>query len=277
MLKEQTFDADGVAINYAKGPTSGAPLVLLHGGGNRWQEFLPIIPTLVERWHVFALDLRGHGKSGRVAGQYRPEHYVADVIAFTASQFTEPVILFGHSLGGWIALLSAEQLMDKAGALILGDPPLNVERFLTFEGSEERQAYWRAARHLISSGMPVQEMASALAQMYGMNQDDCLEWAKSLNQTDPDVIMYHAEGRLGEYVAHIDLDAALQRLTCPTLLLQGDPTQGGVLSDEDVEQVIGLLAHSTHAQLKGVGHGLGLSTGDVDSLLQATTDFLESL
>ena len=76
MLKERTFDANGVAINYAEGPPSGPPLVLLHGGGDRWQHFLPILPSLVMRWQVYALDLRGHGKSGRVPGQYRPEHRV---------------------------------------------------------------------------------------------------------------------------------------------------------------------------------------------------------
>jgi pimeloyl-ACP methyl ester carboxylesterase len=173
--------------------------------------------------------------------------------------------------------LAAEQLMDKVKALILGDPPLNTKRFLTYEGSDGRKAFWRAAHQLMSSRMPVQELASALADLYGMNQDDCLEWAEMLNQTDPDVIMYHAEGRLDEYVAHIDLGAALQRLTCPTLLLQCDPAQGGILSDEDVELVMGLLANGTHAQLKGVGHDLGLGAGDVAPLLRAVTGFLQAL
>ena len=107
MLTEQAFDTGVVTINFAQGPPSGPPLVLLHGGGDRWQHFLPIMPSLVMRWHVFALDLRGHGKSGRVPGQYRPEHYAADVMSFLERQFAERVILFGHSLGGWIALLVA--------------------------------------------------------------------------------------------------------------------------------------------------------------------------
>jgi hypothetical protein len=43
MLKEQTFDTGTVTINYAEGPPSGSPLVLLHSGGDRWQSFLPIL------------------------------------------------------------------------------------------------------------------------------------------------------------------------------------------------------------------------------------------
>ena len=96
MLKEQTFDTGTVTINYAERPPSGSPLVLLHGGGRRWQGFLPILPALTMRWHVFALDLRGHGKSGHMPGQYRPEHYAADVATFLARTFTQPVSLFGH-------------------------------------------------------------------------------------------------------------------------------------------------------------------------------------
>lgn len=99
MFKEQTFDSGVVKINYAEGLPSGLPLVLLHGGGDRWQEFLPIIPSLAARWHLYALDLRGHGRSGRVPGQYRPERYAADVIVFLEYQ-TEPAIVLGHSLDG---------------------------------------------------------------------------------------------------------------------------------------------------------------------------------
>ena len=123
MLKEQTANLGAVTINFVEGPPSGPPLVLLHGGGDRWQGLLSIIPSLAPRWHLFALDLRGHGKSGRMPGEYRPEHYVADVIAWMEQHLSEPAILFGHSLGGWVALMVAacqvsggHPTVDRAGA-----------------------------------------------------------------------------------------------------------------------------------------------------------------
>ena len=70
MMKETAFDTGKVRINYAEGPSSGPPLVLLHGGSAWWQDFTPIIPDLASHWHLFAPDLRGHGKSGRVAWSY---------------------------------------------------------------------------------------------------------------------------------------------------------------------------------------------------------------
>ena len=293
MLREQTFDADVVTIHYVEGPPSGPPLVLLHGGGDRWQYLLPIIPSLVMRWHVYALDLRGHGKSGRVPGQYRPEHYAADIMAFLKSQPTEPVILFGHSLGGWIALLAAAEQLAQVRALILGDPPLCTERWAAIEGSEGSIAQYRALQGLVRSGLSVSELASALADLpvWVAGQDAPLRygdlpgrdaahlrgWAKTLSQVDPDVAQYHAEGRMKVYMHKVDLDAVLRRMTCPVLLLQGDPSQGGVISDSDAEHALALLPNGVHVKLEGTGHSLGMDTWEVAPLLRAVTSFLESL
>jgi pimeloyl-ACP methyl ester carboxylesterase len=62
MLVEKLFDTGEVKLNYAEGPENGPPLVLLHGWTDRWHDFLPIIPTLILRWKIYALDFRGHGK-----------------------------------------------------------------------------------------------------------------------------------------------------------------------------------------------------------------------
>jgi pimeloyl-ACP methyl ester carboxylesterase len=276
MLEERTFNTDVIAINYAEGPPSGPPLVLLHGGGDRWQSFLPILSNLAMRWHIFALDLRGHGKSGRVPHRYRPEDYVTDVTAFLERRLDEPAILFGHSLGGWVALLSAARLQEVR-ALILGDPPLNIERFVATESAESRIAQWRTLRELADSALSVAELASKLADLYGADAAQFRGWAKTLSQVDPDAAQYHAEGRIGEYVENVDMDAALEQISCPVLLLQADPSQGGMVSDGDVEHALSLLANGIHIKLQGAGHGLGLSTWEVTPLLRAVTDFLESL
>lgn len=293
MIKEATFNTGDVTLNVAEGPVAETPLILIHGGGNRWQNFLPIFSTLSLRWHLFALDLRGHGKSGRVPGTYRPEHYASDVVKFLAGNFSQPVILFGHSLGGWIALLTAAQRTEQVKAVILGDPPLNMDRFLAYEGSNARIETWRRLQQLAGSGQPVPEIAAGLASLPlfiqgreeplkysdlpGNDPVSCLEQAKSLSQVDPGVAHYHAQGNLAEYVAHIDLLSGMQQLTCPVLLIQGDPLQGGVLSDSDVENYLPLLTAGTHAFLDGFGHDLGLSSWNVSPLLRSTMLFLESI
>jgi hypothetical protein len=67
----------------------------------------------------------------------------------------------------------------------------------------------------------------------------------------------------------------LSQITCPTLVIQADPSRGGVLSDDDVAHVLSLLADGLAAPLSGVGHDLGLDTWEVAPLLRALTEFLE--
>ena len=152
---------------------------------------------------------------------------------------------------------------------------------------------WSTMRGLAGSGRPVPELAAVLASfpvsvpgqdtpirygdLPGMDDAHLRSWAQTLSQVDPDAALYHAEGRLAEYVEQVDLDGGLQRIRCPVLLLQGDPSQGGVVSDQDVEHALSLLADGVHVQLEGVGHDLGLSAWEVTPLLRAVTNFLESL
>ena len=63
MPRESTFDAKAAKLNYLDyGAPSDTSLVMLHGGAWRWQEYLSLIPGLGQRWHTYALDLRGNGR-----------------------------------------------------------------------------------------------------------------------------------------------------------------------------------------------------------------------
>ena len=81
LLEEKKHDTGGAVLNYVEGPDSGLPLVLLHGLTDRWQYFLPIIPALSLRWHLYALDFRGHGGSSR-SPPYRYCDHISDAISF---------------------------------------------------------------------------------------------------------------------------------------------------------------------------------------------------
>lgn len=71
MLQEKTFNTGEVTLNYAEGDPTGPPLVLLHGFTDRWQTYQPIITPLYQSWYIYALDLRGHGKSEKKPGAPR--------------------------------------------------------------------------------------------------------------------------------------------------------------------------------------------------------------
>jgi pimeloyl-ACP methyl ester carboxylesterase len=106
------------------GSANARTVVLLHGlteAGTTWPD---LVGHWGDDWHVLAPDLRGHGQSPRFAENElasAPEVLLADVIAVVDAQ-PEPVALFGHSLGGLLALRAAVARPDRVWALVLEDP-----------------------------------------------------------------------------------------------------------------------------------------------------------
>ena len=125
-VAEHQFQTDEVAINYAASASAGPQMVLLHGLAARWETFMPLVLPLSQEWQLFLLDLRGHGLSGRTP-DHRLADFVGDVIAFIERQTAPPVVLYGHSLGGWIALEIAARRPELVRAVIVGDSALYVE------------------------------------------------------------------------------------------------------------------------------------------------------
>lgn len=97
MLTEKSFDTGEIIINFAESDIAGLPLVMLHGSTLRWQTFGEFIPTLEEKWHIYACDLRGHGKSGRATSGYRIADFVPDTVAFIERFVGQPTVLLGYS------------------------------------------------------------------------------------------------------------------------------------------------------------------------------------
>ena len=142
MLVEKSFETGELTLHYAEGPPAGPPLVLLRGMTGRWQAWQPMPSQLTPRWHVSALDLRGHGKSGRIANRYQLADYARDVVAFL-QHLPEPAVLMGHSLGAATALAAAAACPTGTRAAILLDPPL-YNRDTSIEATPEfkRRLSW---------------------------------------------------------------------------------------------------------------------------------------
>lgn len=273
MIAEKIFNTGEVEINYAEGSESGPPLVLFHGFANRWQNFLSIMPHLALRWQVFALDSRGQGKSGRAPGHYLPGNYIADAVAFLRRRMTEPAVLFGHSAGALTALGAACQVPEKVRAVIVGDMTFSMERLVNLEKNEQRVKSWARQRSL--AGLSLEEI---MPKIKGSVPPHQLRFrAKTLSQLDPGVLEFHAEGRIYEFLRNINMDAILSKISCTVLLLQANPSKGGLMSSSDVELALSLNPNAHHVSIEETGHNLGLDTWEVTPLLRAIICFLESL
>lgn len=89
-------------LNHHRAGT-GAPLVLIHGVGSRWQVWEPTFEALTPHFDVIAIDLPGFGESGPLP------HTTVDTLtdavhAFLIEQGIDRPHLAGNSMGGLIAL-----------------------------------------------------------------------------------------------------------------------------------------------------------------------------
>ena len=103
-ITEQRVELRGISLNCASGPTTGSPMVMLHGITNWWRSFEGAMPVLGARWTVHALDLRGHGHSSRVDEGYRWTEFAQDTVAWLKETQDEPAIVVGHSMGANVAI-----------------------------------------------------------------------------------------------------------------------------------------------------------------------------
>ncbi len=123
-FRELQFHSGEININYVVGPDNGVPLVLIPGQGGDWTTYEKVLPLLSENYHVFAIDVRGHGKSDWTTGDYTFTSIGRDMIAFLEEVVKQPAIISGNSSGGLIALWLAANRPDLVSGIIMEDPPL---------------------------------------------------------------------------------------------------------------------------------------------------------
>ena len=271
MLVEKSFDTGEVVLNHAEGPDNGPPLVLFPGLTRRWQShLLPIIIPLSYRWHIYTVDNRGHGRSGRTPGKYRLVDYARDAAEFI-NHLDEPAAIFGHSLGGMICPRIAAQAPDRVKAAILGDPPLTNESARAWMTQDLVFDWNRNLIELIESDHSLWEMAERLGGVTPTN----LEYARTIQDLDssmPEVTL-----RTDDWFEGYNMDELVKGIRCPVLLLQGDPEMFSAMTDEDVEYVKGNVSDVVHMRLENVDHGLGLSSWRAEQVVSAMYYFLESV
>lgn len=117
-------EVDGCGIHHLAWGDPAAPgLLLVHGGAAHahWWSFLA--PLLADRFHVVALDLSGHGESGR-RESYEPTTWSDEVMAVAADTGMERPVLVGHSMGGFVSMITASRHGGELAGTVIVDSPV---------------------------------------------------------------------------------------------------------------------------------------------------------
>ena len=103
----------------------GEPLILLHGNGENCEYFKGQIDVFSKRYHVYAIDTRGHGKTLRGDKPFTIRQFAEDLKGFMDCHQIEKAHLLGFSDGGNIAMIFAMKYPDRVDRLILNGANLN--------------------------------------------------------------------------------------------------------------------------------------------------------
>jgi pimeloyl-ACP methyl ester carboxylesterase len=145
------FTSQGVKIHYLDWGNAAAPtLLLVHGTRDHARSWDWTARALRDRWHVVAMDLRGHGDSAwSPDGAYLFPYHLLDVLEMLERLGPAPVALVGHSFGGNVAARVAGMYPERIRKIVfvdsLGPTPENYAHW-DREGPVSRSREWLAQR-----------------------------------------------------------------------------------------------------------------------------------
>ncbi len=236
--------ADGVTLVYSAAGAGDTALLFIHGGFADRSFFEEQFHAFSGRYRVIAVDLAGHGESGRNRTDWSVARFAADVKAVVDAEKLTRVVLFGNSLGGPVAIEAALLLPGRAIGVVGIDTfqDLGHERTPEYREQEAQAIRQRAeAFH--------KDFAGSMKAMVGMLfHPDADPWLKEeaerrMMRTSPDVVYGVLAGLAG-----YDYTPAARRLAVPLRAINGD------LFPTDVQAARRVKADFDAVVMKHVGH-----------------------
>lgn len=111
--------------HYSKEKGCGTPLILLHGNGENCDYFQGQMDAFSQRYHVYAIDTRGHGRTPRGQMPFTIRQFAEDLLGFMDARRIEKAHLLGFSDGANIAMVFALSHPERVDRLILNGANLN--------------------------------------------------------------------------------------------------------------------------------------------------------
>lgn len=118
---EKTFKASKCNLNFFEHNIGAQETILfIHGWTAGWEVWMNDIEKYGAKYNIYAVDLPGHNKSGKLK-KYTLNNYFDPIYEFFSS-LNKELILVGHSLGASLSFLIATK-SQNISKLVLEDPP----------------------------------------------------------------------------------------------------------------------------------------------------------
>ncbi|NJN52517.1 MAG: alpha/beta hydrolase [Gammaproteobacteria bacterium] len=148
-----TYFSQRLRLHYLDWGNDGAPtLLLIHGMRDHCRTWDAVAERLRDRFHVIALDLRGHGDSAWPTGStYSHIDYVYDIAQLIHQARLAPVTIVAHSMGGTLACLYAGIYPETVSRMVIVEGVGHWWKFFARPPVHERLAGWIDGMRTLSS------------------------------------------------------------------------------------------------------------------------------
>jgi pimeloyl-ACP methyl ester carboxylesterase len=296
---EHFFDTGDVVINYA---TIGSPdkpaIVLIPAQTESWWGYEKAMGILSGYFQVFAVDLRGQGRSSRTPGRYTFDNFGNDLVKFITFVIARPVVVSGLSSGGVIsAWLSAYAPLGMLRGAHYEDPPLFACELNPAYGPSIRQAsgpIWELFSIYLGNQWCIGDLEGMIKAARGVLPANILpifeamclkgtEPPQNLKEYDPEWAKACVTGSVGASCDHARM---LSRVKCPVLFThhfsQVDEKTGnlaGACTAQQVDQVERLVRNAgqpfTRLSFPQMGHVM--HSQDPELFVRSLVDWAKTL
>jgi esterase len=265
----KTVGINGLTFHYTDWDGSGPPLVMLHGLSGHARTWDHTAAALSDRYHVLALDQRGHGDT-----EWAPRYGLApmseDLLGFLDAVDLPEVTLMGLSMGGLVSFVFTAAHPERVTRAVIMD----IGPEIAPAGSAN-----------VASSLAAKDVFSS--------EDEAFAQARAANPRPADATLRHRvrhnlrprpDGTLTfKYDSALrrnprelfdltpdQLWAAWRAMTCPVLLVRGEDSD--VLAAETAERMQAENARVSFVSIPDCGHSITLDRPD--GLLEAVSPWL---
>jgi len=251
---------------YSRKRGAGDAVILLHGLFGSMDNLGVLMRGLEDSYTVIGVDLRNHGRS-RHALPHDTDTMAADVFEVMNREGINSAYIYGHSMGGKVAMQMALMAPSRVKGLIIGDiAPVLYPRHHSaiLEGMQALAKEDIESREAATSFMRNYEDTPAVLSFLLTNlrrdDDGKLGWRLGLDNiaADYDLFMQGLDG--GPY-------------TGPVLFLKGGDSD--YIKSEHREKILSLFPAATVKIIEGAGHWFHAEKPELT--VRLVKDFLEKL
>ena len=244
----------GFNMHYYEWSGDGPTVIFLHPSSSFGRVWDWVVQNLIGDFHIFALDQRCHGDSGRPPGPHSGEAYAEDLHAFITALGLKDFHLVGHSLGGRAAQIYAGTHPEYVRTITCSGGP-HYSSF--FYGSEEEANNPEEVRSTAERPTVYPDRSTLAASIaegrpsYTQEMVDHIIKYNVIDNSDGTVSPKYSAKDVAEGLSHIPdkLNKYAEKVCCPVLFLRGK--QSIPLSRPQSENVAAFYADCTIVDIDG--------------------------